>query len=309
MVGPKATTAAWLAVLTAVNIVLFVLVAHASVQTIRGQMLDTIALAGNDLGRDNVAGPLNTALNAVSVVSLVVVLVVVGVIALLRRRYSLAIMAVVLVVGSAATSLLLKNYLIARPEFGVDPDRSGAGNSLPSGHATAAAAFAVGLVLVLPPAARGLASLIGATYAAVVGVATLSSGWHRPSDVVAAYLIVGGWAAFAGLLLVLAQRPSAVVSRRDRANWSLAAALGGGVVLLAAGVFALAITFNQMSDPVEEMGRRLLSLGYLGSVLTIAGAAYLMMAVVLVTVHRVVPHSKDGSALPFAESPSVLAVR
>ena len=301
MVGPKATTAAWLAALTAVNIVLFLLVSHASVQTIRGQMLDTIALAGRNLGRDSVGGPLNTALNAVSVVSLVVVLVAVGLIALVRRRYSLAIMAVVLVVGSAATSLLLKHYLISRPEFGVDPDRSGAGNSLPSGHATAAAAFAVGLVPVLPPAARGLASLIGATYAAVVGVATLSSGWHRPSDVVAAYLIVGGWAAFAGLLLTVAQRASAVVSSGDRSNWAVVATVAGGALLLVSGLVALTLTFGRMTDPVENMGSRPLSVGYLGSALTIAGAAYLMMAVVLVTAHRVVPHSKDGRA-PQAES-------
>jgi membrane-associated phospholipid phosphatase len=306
MVGPKATTAAGLAVLTAVNVVLYLLVAHSSVQTIRGQMLDTVALAGNGLGRDNVAAPLNTALNAISVVSLVAVLVVVGLIALVRRRYSLAIMAVVLVVGSAGTTFLLKNYLINRPEFGVDPDRSGAGNSLPSGHATAAAAFAVGLVLVLPPAARGLASLIGATYAAVVGVATLSSGWHRPSDVVAAYLIVGGWAAFAGLLLTVAQRTSAVVTSRDRSNWALVTTVAGGALLLGAGVSALVLTFSRMTDPVADMSDRLLSFGYLGSALTIAGAAYLMMAVVLVTVHRVVPHSKDGRP-PQAESESVLA--
>lgn len=306
MVGIKATTAAWLAVLTAVNIVLFLLVAYASVRTIRGQMLDTIALAGNDLGRDDLAGPLNTALNAVSVVSLVVVLVVVGLIALLRRRYSLAIMAVVLVVGSAGTSLLLKHSFITRPEFGVDPDRSGAGNSLPSGHATAAAAFAVGLVLVLPPAVRGLASLIGATYAAVVGVATLSSGWHRPSDVVAAYLIVGGWAAFAGLLLTVAQRATAVVTSRDRANWALVTTVAGGGLLLGAGLVALTVTFGRMTDPVEDMGSRLLAVGYLGSALTIAGAAYLMMAVVLVTVHRVVPHSKDGRP-PQAAAESVFA--
>ena len=44
------------------------------------------------------------------------------------------------------------------------------------------------------------------------------------------------------------------------------------------------------------MGPRLLSLGYLGSVLAIAGAAYLMMAVVLVTVHRVVRHRKRAES-------------
>ena len=288
---PKGTTSAWLAGLWLANIVLFLLVEHVALETIRGQMLDTVALTGNSLGRDQVDGALNTALNAISVVSLVVVLVLVGVIALARKRYSLAIMAVVLVVGSTATTMLLKDRLL-RPEFGVDLERAGAGNSLPSGHATAAAAFAVGLVLVLPPAARGVASVIGATYAAVVGVATLSSGWHRPSDVIASYLIVGGWAAFAGLLLVLAQRPSAVVSPDDRPSWSLVLALGAGLALLAVGTLVLVVTFNRMITPIEAMGPRLLSLGYLGSVLAMAGAAYLMMAVVLVTVHRVVPHRK-----------------
>src|SRR5690606_39114784 len=108
-----------------------------------------------------------------------------------------------------------------------------AGNSLPSGHATAAAAFAIGLTLVLPPRARGPVSLVGATYAAVVGVATLSSGWHRPSDVVAAYLVVGGWAAAAGLVLVLTQHPTAVVVRRERAGWSLVVSSALGTCLVA----------------------------------------------------------------------------
>lgn len=295
MRSPKLTTAAWLAVLTSVNAGLLLLVVHYSLGTIRGQMLDTVALTGNWVGRDRFGVPLNTALNAISVASLVIVLIVVGLIPLVRRRYSLAIMAVVLVAGSALTTYLLKGYVLTRAEFGVDPDRAGAGNSLPSGHATAAAAFAVGLVLVLPPAARGVASVIGATYAAVVGVATLSAGWHRPSDVIASYLIVGGWAAGAGLLLTLAQRPSAVVTSRDRPGWSLAATLLGGVGLLCAGGVALVFTFSRMSEPIDEMGSRLLTVGYLGSAMAIAGAAYLMMAVVLMTIHRVVPHRKTGA--------------
>jgi len=280
---------AWLAALAVANLVLLLLVVKYSIGTIRGQMLDTVALAGNSLGRVRFGGTLNTALDAISVASLVLVLLVVGLIALLRRRFALAVMAVILVAGSVATTYVLKYYVITRTDLGVDPERAAAGNSLPSGHATAAAAFAVGLVLVLPKGARGIASLLGATYAAIVGVATLSAGWHRPSDVLASYLIVGGWAAAAGLLLVALQRPGAVVSERDRAGLSLAGTLVGGVTLLGAGVVALALTFNRMSVPVEEMSSRLLTLGYMGSVATITGAAYLMMAVVLVTVHRVVP--------------------
>ena len=292
---------AWLAALAVANLVLLLLVVKYSIGTIRGQMLDTVALAGNSLGRVRFGGTLNTALDAISVASLVLVLLVVGLIALLRRRFALAVMAVILVAGSVATTYVLKYYVITRTDLGVDPERAAAGNSLPSGHATAAAAFAVGLVLVLPKGARGIASLLGATYAAIVGVATLSAGWHRPSDVLASYLIVGGWAAAAGLLLVALQRPGAVVSERDRAGLSLAGTLVGGVTLLGAGVVALALTFNRMSVPVEEMSSRLLTLGYMGSVATITGAAYLMMAVVLVTVHRVVPQipaSTSGDQAP-----------
>jgi membrane-associated phospholipid phosphatase len=295
MRSPKLATVAWLAGLSMVNLVLLLLVVRYCVGTIRGQMLDTVALAGNGTGRARVDAPLNTALDAISVASVVMVLALVGLIALVRRRYSLAIMAVILVAGSVATTYVLKAYVITRTDFGVDPDRAGAGNSLPSGHATAAAAFAIGLVLVLPPAARGIASVAGATYAAIVGVATLSAGWHRPSDVIASYLIAGGWAAAAGLLLVLAQRPSAVVSSRDRAGWSLVATLGGGLLLLAIGITALLVIFTRMTEPVEAMSQRLLTVGYLGSAVTITGAAYLMMAMVLITVHRVVPHSKEAA--------------
>ena len=159
----------------------------------------------------------------------------------------------------------------------------------PSGHATAAAAFAIGLTLVLPPRWRGVASILGATYAAVVGIATLSSGWHRPSDVVAAFFIAGGWAAVAGLVLVLTHRPTDVVTRRERAEWSLATALGVGSFLGLIGLGVLTYVAQRMSDPVELMAPALLRAGYIGSVATVAGAAYLMMAVVLVSLHRVVP--------------------
>ena len=291
MWSDRKKTVAWLTLLAATNGLLFALLYHYSLSTIRGQMLDTVALAGNGYGQERFASPLNSVLNAITLASMVIVLVTVGVIALARQRYALAITAVVMVAGSTATTRLLKAHIL-RPEFGVDPQRAGAGNSLPSGHATAAAALAVGLVLVLPPAIRGIASVIGATYAALVGIATLSSGWHRPSDVIASFLLVGGWAAVAGLLLVLAQRRTAVVARGDKHPLPLAAMLLGGSALVVAGILALNYTFHRMSTPVEDMPNRLLALGYAGSVMVIAGAAYLMMAVIVRSIHRVVPHSQ-----------------
>jgi membrane-associated phospholipid phosphatase len=287
---------AWLGTLWLANVLLFVLLTGASVDTVRGQMLDTVALAGNSLGRRTVDAPLDATLGAISAASIGVILIIILVVALARRRLVLALMSAVVVLGTTATTYLAKGWLIHRPDLGIDPDRAGAGNSLPSGHAAAAAAFAIGLTLVLPPVARGAVSLLGATYAAVVGVATLSSGWHRPSDVVAAYLVAGGWAAFAGLVLVLVQGPSPVVRRRERAEWSLATAVALGLFLAVIGVALLLYVAQQMTDPVELMPAPLLRLGYLGSVLAVAGAAYLMMAVVLISVHRVVPHAATGKA-------------
>lgn len=297
MQRPRLVTVAWLGSLWLANVVLFSLVAHVSVRTITGQMLDTVALSGNSLGRRTVDAALDVALNAVSVVSLVVVLVAIAVVALARQRYSLAIMTAVIVIGSVGTSWLVKTHLLYRPEWDVDPDRVGAGNSLPSGHATAAAAFAIGLTLVLPVAARGVASVLGATYAAFVGIATMSSGWHRPSDVIAAYLLAGAWAAFAGLVLVLVQRRSAVVVRRDRPGWSLATTSAIGAGLTVVGGALLLYVFQRMTEPVEYMANELLRLGYLGSAALITGSAYLMMAVVLMSLHRVVPHSKQAAVL------------
>jgi len=288
-------TVAWLVTLWLANVVLFVLVTLIAVRTVRGQTLDTVALYGNSLGRRTIDGPLDAALGAISIASIAVVLIVIGGVALARRRLPLAVMAAAVVVGANLTTWVLKRA-IDRPWLGVDQERFHAGNSLPSGHATAAAAFAIGLTLVVPPRVRGVVALLGATYAAVVGVATLSSGWHRPSDVVAAYFIVGGWAALAGLVLVLIQRRSAVVTRAERAEWSLAGALALGSFLAVIGLAVVFYVAQRMSNPVPAMSNSLLRMGYLGSALTVTGAAYLMMAQILVGVHRVVPHSANGSA-------------
>jgi hypothetical protein len=67
-------------------------------------------------------------------------------------------------------------------------------------------------------------------------------------------------------------------------------------VLSVAGLSVLVYAFNRMTTPVAAMGPELLRISYLGSAVLVAGAAYLMMAVVLVSVHRVVPHSDTGAA-------------
>ncbi|MBQ1053522.1 phosphatase PAP2 family protein [Micromonospora sp. C32] len=284
-------TAVWLVVLALLQTAAFVLVWRFAVHTELGQWLDTVALTGNRIGQDRIDGPVDTLLNAMSVVSLLAATAVIGFIALIRGRKALAVTATLLIAGANVTTQLLKHFLV-RPDFGIDPERAAAGNSLPSGHTSVAASVAVALILVLPRKLRAAGAFLGAGYAAAAGVATLSAGWHRPSDAVAAYLVVGAWAAVAGLMLLVFQREQAVVEPGD-AHRVAAAVLGGaGVVALLASALALSWLVDRSTIPVEALSRRQLFVGYAGSAAGIGGTIAVVAALVLVVVHRLVPRWK-----------------
>lgn len=284
-------TAVWLVVLALIQTAAFGLVWRFAVHTELGQWLDTVALTGNRIGQDRIDGPVDTILNAMSVVSLLAATAVIGFIALIRGRKALAVTATLLIAGANVTTQLLKYYLV-RPDFGIDPERAAAGNSLPSGHTAVAASVAIALILVLPRKLRVAGAFLGAGYAAAAGVATLSAGWHRPSDAVAAYLVVGAWAAAAGLVLLFFQREQAVVEPGD-AHRVAGAVLGGiGVVALLASAVALSWLVDRSTIPVEALGRRPLFIGYAGSAAGIVGAIAVVAALVLVVVHRLVPRWK-----------------
>jgi membrane-associated phospholipid phosphatase len=284
-------TAIWFVLLAAAQALAFVVVWRFAVGTERGQQLDTIALDGNSIGRDRLDGLVGTILNAMSVVSLVAAILVIGFIALIRGRVNLAVLTTLLVAGANATTQILK-YVIQRPDFGVDPERASAGNSLPSGHTTVAASVAVALVLVLPRKARPWGALLGAAYAAAAGVATLSAGWHRPSDAVAALLVVGVWAALTGLLLLRAQRAGTRVAPQDAHRLATVVLGLCGLALLMVAALTIGWIYDVLPTQADDLGRRRLALTYAGGAAGIAGTASLMMALVLVTVHRVVPRQQ-----------------
>ncbi|MBQ1041416.1 phosphatase PAP2 family protein [Micromonospora sp. C72] len=284
-------TAVWLVVLALLQTAAFVVVWRFAVHTELGQWLDTVALTGNRIGQDRIDGPVDTLLNAMSVVSLLAATAVIGFIALIRGRKALAVTATLLIAGANVTTQLLKHFLV-RPDFGIDPERAAAGNSLPSGHTSVAASVAVALILVLPRKLRAAGAFLGAGYAAAAGVATLSAGWHRPSDAVAAYLVVGAWAAVAGLALLVFQREQAVVEPGD-AHRVAAAVLGGvGAVALLGSALALSWLVDRSTIPVEALSRRQLFVGYAGSAAGIGGTIAVVAALVLVVVHRLVPRWK-----------------
>jgi membrane-associated phospholipid phosphatase len=286
----------WLLVLAAVEVVCLAAVCRFFVQSERGQLLDTVALAGNWIGRARIENLVDTVLNTVSVVSLVVATAVIGFIALIRRRVAVAFGAMLLIVGANLTTQVLK-LLVERPRLGVDVERAAAGNSLPSGHTTVAAAVAVALLLVLPARLRGAGGVVGAVVAAVVGIATLSAGWHRPSDVVAALLVAGVWAGVAGLFILVAQRRPGEVVYGPPNRVAVAMLALSGLGLLAGAAIALALTDHVLTTPVDQLSRRRLLAAYGGGALGIAGVAGLVVASVLATAHRVAPQARAADAV------------
>jgi membrane-associated phospholipid phosphatase len=288
----------WLVILLVAQVAALAAVRQVFVGSIRGQLLDTAALNANTIGQRHIDGLVDAVLGGLTVVSLVIATVAIGFIALARRRVLLAVVATVLIAGANLTSQLLKEATL-RPDLGIDVERAGAGNSLPSGHATVAASVAVALVLVLPSRVRGLAGVIGVGYAGVAGVATVSAGWHRPSDAVAALLVVGAWAALAGLVLAIAAPDRGEPSRPHR---TAVLALGlTGLGLLAVAAVAMALTHRAVGGEVEaleSLGRPALLTAYAGGAAGILGTAAVVMGLILATVHVIVRRHADPDRTP-----------
>src|SRR5439155_1663077 len=203
----------WLLVLAAAQVVAFVQLARFFVHTGHGQLLDTVALAGNGIGHRRIEGLVSNVLNAMSVLSLAIAAAVIGFIALIRGRVLLAVMAILLIVCANVTTQLLKGFIV-RPDLGIDAERAAAGNSFPSGHTAVDASVAVALILV-------------------------------------------------------------------------------SLALAAVTVLAIRSTEHVPATPPEGLGRRRLLTAYAGSAAAITGTATLLTALVLATVHRVVPRRPD----------------
>ena len=120
----------------------------------------------------------------------------------LRPRVALAVVAVMALAPFTAETL---KPLLAHGHVTLDYVKVGAA-SWPSGHATAAFALVLSAVLVAPRRLRPLVAVLGAAFAAAVGVFLLILAWHMPSDVLGGYLVAALWTALALALLRAAER-------------------------------------------------------------------------------------------------------
>ena len=199
----------------------------------RGQEVDSDAMDSVD-GSSATVMTLLDGLGKVSIGTAAVVLGLCVVLALGRRRLPHAIGAVVIVIGANITTQVLKRAAIDRPDLGVGLELD---NSLPSGHTTLVLSLVAAALLVAPHAARLAIASAGALVTTVTGASTVVADWHRPSDVLAALLVVPIWAALVVLCLGWTS-PAAEEVRRGRWHGAVAVVGAGlaGVLLLGVGV-------------------------------------------------------------------------
>jgi hypothetical protein len=129
-------------------------------------------------------------------------------IGLLRRRPTAAILAAVVILGSNLTTQVIKDGVFHRTGLVGEWNRDI--NTLPSGHVTVVAAAWAALLLVVPRSWRPATALAGAAATCAMSLATVADRWHRPSDVVAAVLVVVAWTS-----LVCAFAPAGWAGRDD----------------------------------------------------------------------------------------------
>ncbi len=276
--------------------VLVVAVYRLAVWTVPGRLLDGHALRGALASRTRVTDVVSGILDVVSVASLAGAAAVIAVIALLRLRRAVGLAALSVLVLSNVATQVLKQLVLDRPDLGLTERTPSTLNSMPSGHATVAFSVAVALVIVLPARVRSSAATLGAAYAALTAAATMSSGWHRPSDSVVAFLVVGACVALVALVVLLAEDRATepeTWSARDRRTGRRLLVAGGGLLLAGA---VLAVVAELVG--LRPGGTFVDALAYLAGLLVVAGSSALVMAAVLALVPALTFVAADGDPVP-----------
>jgi membrane-associated phospholipid phosphatase len=170
---------------------------------------------------------------------------------LARRVPRRAVAALVLLLGSAATTQVLKPALA---EFRFDGTLVGLDHAVspmiataafPSGHATAGMALALAALLVAPRALRPVVAALGALLALAMGFTIVALAWHFPSDIVGGYLVATAWClvVLAGLRAADARwpEPGALRAAAHARAPALGAALAPVAAVAAAGAGGVAL--------------------------------------------------------------------
>jgi membrane-associated phospholipid phosphatase len=247
------------------------------VRTYHGQKLDQGAFDGHALANGHARSAADHLLTTISVASLAFALVVLMAQAAVRKRVALSLVAAAVIVGAVVTTEILKHWVLSRPDLVATTLFR---NTFPSGHATVAFSVGVAATLVVPPRLRRWTAALAVLYAGGIGVAVIAAGWHRPSDVVGAFLVTMTWGA--GVVAFAAGRDERAYLRTEQ-SWpdgTLALRyLLAGIALAALGFLAaVAVAF---ASETGRIGWTIVDAAFLGASAGVVALAAILMAALL----------------------------
>ncbi len=216
------------------------------IRTPIGQRWDDRAYLGSLLANLKAQQRVTAILHEISISTLVLMVILLLVIGLLRKRLATAILTAIAFGGAVLSAEVLKRVL-HRPDLA--PDMNSLVNetnidTYPSGHATIAISFALGLLMVSSLRARLAIAALGMLWAAWISMAALVAGWHRPSDVAGGIALGTCW--MAGAAALATRRHGRLGAPTGDIRWLPAAA--GSALLLALGVLTFWIS---RGDPTQ----------------------------------------------------------
>lgn len=159
-----------------------------AVHTFAGQALDDAVLLEASTSPSPPEIVLASLISAPAVA--VITLLLFALTGLLLGQYSAVFRAVTVCVGANVTTQALKHGL-ERPLL--PGSQIPTSNSFPSGHATLAFTIVATVIIILPRVVARIVAPPAFIWAAVVAIGTVTAGWHRPSDVIGACVIVVAW--------------------------------------------------------------------------------------------------------------------
>lgn len=162
-----------------------------------------------------------------------------------KHRFVPALVGVAIAAGANLTTQLLKNYIIVKPNLGI---QEALGNSAPSGHTTFAAAAGLALFLASPKRFRPTVALISMVFTVAAGYSTVVNGWHRPADVVTAILVTGLWGVLGLVILRFMRSEELDMSDTQRSGLILVPLLS--ISGFFSGFCALALYWVTYTNPI-----------------------------------------------------------
>jgi len=268
--------------LAATCVVLFAALYFAAARTSIGQRIDDAALRDRTSDR-SIQLASDQILDTISMSSLALATSALVFIAVVRARPRLAVCVGLFIVGANVTTQLAKSSsILIRPTLLDSLSSLGSTPSFPSGHATVAMSVALGLLLVSTPRFRKAAGTVGVVYAILIGAATITGGWHRPSEVVGGYLVATAWAAAIAAIVVALRGTGRAPGLRQ--PWRIPAGatsprlMAAGAILLV-GAALLAVGIALATKPRFEAVD--FGAAYVGALIGLAGSAVLLLAALL----------------------------